>query len=189
MIMVFDLNLHPGHKSLRMPYRDYAEHGIYFVTICTNERRLTLARIEEGKVYLSSIGKIAEERWIQIPTHHPQATVHAFVVMPNHVHGLLELTPTRRVASKSDTTRRRFGPNSVPSASLSAIVRSFKSGVTKRSREGLGTTVDIWERNYFERVIRSGKEFDDVTQYIIENPLKWEMDKENPEGVKTQRLR
>jgi putative transposase len=184
--MVFDSTLHPGHKSLRMPYRDYATSGIYFVTICTYNRRPTLARIEEGKAHLSLIGKVARDRWLQIPTHHPQVTLHAFVVMPNHVHGLIELTPPTGAVSKLDTIRRKFGPDSVPSASLSAVVRSFKSGVTKRSREGLGATEDIWERNYFERVIRSGKEFDDATQYIIENPLKWESDKENSNVAKTQ---
>jgi REP element-mobilizing transposase RayT len=187
--MVFDLSLHPGHKSLRMSYRDYAAAGIYFVTICTYDRRPTLAKIEKGTVHLSSIGTIVKERWLQIPSHHPQAALHAFVVMPNHFHGLLELTTHVDVPANAALIRREFGPNSVPSASLSAVVRSFKSGVTKHVRERLSVMSDIWQQNYFERVIRSGKEFDAATRYIIENPLKWEMDEENPEGVKTRRPR
>src|ERR1700759_1178338 len=159
--MVFDSNLHPGHKSLRLPYRNYAAAAIYFVTICTFERRPNLASIENGIVRLSSIGKMVEERWLQIPIHHPQAMLHAFLVMPNHFHGLLELTNRIVIPSISDVTRREFGPNCVPSASLSAVVRSFKSGVTKQSRERLGLTGEFWQRNYFERAIRSGKEFDD----------------------------
>ena len=187
--MVFDSNLHPGHKSLRMPYRDYAAAGIYFVTICTCDRRSTLAKIEEGKLNLTLTGEIARECWLAIPAHHPSVTLHAFVVMPNHVHGLLQLTPISGVPSKLDTARRELGPDSVPPWSLSAVVRSFKSTVTRLTRARLGVNGDIWERNYFERVVRDGKEFDDATRYIVENPLKWELDKENPSVAKTLRPR
>jgi putative transposase len=110
-------------------------------------------------------------------------------VMPNHVHGLIELTASMGAVSTPGITRRKLGTDSVRSASLSAIVRSFKSGVTKRSRDTLSVAEAVWERNYFERVIRSGREFDAVTQYIIENPLKWELDKENPNVAKTQEPR
>ena len=184
--MVFDSYFHPGHKSLRMPYRDYAAAGMYFVTICTHNRRPSLARIEDGKVELTSIGEIVNECWQQIPAHHPEATLHAFVVMPNHIHGLAQLEPRTRVPSKAETARREFGHAGVPSLSLSAVVRSFKSSVTRLSRVKLGVIGEIWERNYFERIVRSGQEFDEVTRYIIENPLKWEIDRENPEALKTQ---
>jgi len=188
MIMVFDSTLHPGHKSLRMPYRDYASAGLYFVTICTYDRRPSLAKIEDGKVHLTSVGEITRECWLQIPAHHPKANLHAFVVMPNHVHGLLELT-TPGVPSRPDIVQREFGPHSVPSSSLAAVVRSFKSSVTRLSRMRLGAIGEFWERNYFERVVRDGKEFEEVTRYILENPLKWKLEQENPEALKTQQPR
>jgi REP element-mobilizing transposase RayT len=183
--MVLNSKLHPGHKSLRMPYRDYAAAGIYFITVCTHDRRPTLARIINATVDLTPIGEIANACWSEIPLHHAQVFVHSFVVMPNHVHGLLQLSPLSGRPSKPDTARRTFSPDSVPSASLSAVIRSFKSAVTKRARERLLASGEIWERNYFERVIRTGKELDDATQYIIENPLRWERDKENPACAKT----
>ena len=187
--MVLNPNLHSGHKSLRLPYRDYTAAGMYFVTICTYDRLPTLARVVNAKVELTPVGEITQACWSEIPLHYPQIVLHAFVVMPNHIHGLLQLAPLVARPSKPDTSRRDFGPDSVPPASLSAVVRSFKSAVTKRVRERLRMTTDLWERNYFERTIRSGKEFDDTTQYIIENALKWEMDKENPDGAKTLSFR
>jgi putative transposase len=189
MSMVFDSELHPGRKSLRLPYRDYTAAGIYFVTICTHDRQPTLARISNAIVQLTPVGEITQACWSEIPLHYPQVGLHGFVVMPNHVHGLLQLAPFAANLSKIDIARRNFGPDSVPSASLSAVVRSFKSAVTKQVRESLSQTGNFWERNYFERAIRSGKEFDDTTQYIIENPMKWEMDEENPESAKTLRPR
>jgi REP element-mobilizing transposase RayT len=189
MSMVFDLKLHPGRKSLRMPYRDYATAGIYFVTICTHDRRPTLARIIDGTVELTPIGEIAKACWSEIPLHYSEVNIYAFVVMPNHIHGLLRLSPCAENPPQSEIIRRKFGPDSLPAASLSAVVRSLKSAVTKRAREMFLLNGDCWQRNYFERAIRSGKEFDDATQYIIENPLKWAMDKENPDGGKTLRSR
>ena len=189
MTMVFDSSLHPGHKSLRFPYRDYAGHGTYFVTICTHDRMACLGNIVEGNVQLTPIGEIVRECWLQIPEHNPQAILHASVVMPNHTHGLIQLTPAAGAPSKPDATRRGFGPDSVPPGSLSSVVRSFKSAATRLSRARLGASGELWEWNFFERVIRSGKEFDDTTQYIIENPLKWELDKENPDPAKTLRSR
>jgi putative transposase len=141
--MVFDSNLHPGHKSLRMPYRDYAAAGIYFVTICTADRRPSLAKIEDGNAHLTPIGEIAKECWQQIPTHHPEVTLHGFVVMPNHVHGLLELTPLSGVPSKPDIAKRKFGPDGVPTSSLSAVVRSFKSAITRLARVRLNVEGDL----------------------------------------------
>jgi putative transposase len=189
MSMVFDSSLHPGHKSQRLPYRNYADHATYFVTICTYDRLPSLAKIVDAKVQLTPIGEIVQECWLQIPLHDPQAKSHSLVVMPNHVHGLLQLIPLVGTPLKPETTRRRFGPDSVACRSLSSLIRSFKSAVTRLSRARLGVVGEIWQRNYFERAIRDGRDFDEVTRYITENPFKWEMDRENPEALKTKRPR
>jgi putative transposase len=174
-----DETLHPGHKSLRLPYRDYATAGIYYVTICASDRRCILARIENATANLTRLGEIARECWVQIPTHFPRVAIHAFTIMPNHLHTLIELKPSLG-PKKPETIRREFDATSVPSGSLSAIIRSFKAIVTRRAKRELQFDGDVWERNYFEHAVRNGDQFAKASQYIIENPMKWEQDKENP---------
>jgi putative transposase len=177
--------LHPGHKSLRLPYRDYSAPGIYYATICAENNRCLFGKIENEGVRLTPLGEIVRECWAAIPSHYYNARLHAFVVMPNHLHGLIELVPATG-KPKLEIRRREFNPTSVPPGSLSSIVRSFKAIVTRRAHGELRISAEIWHRNYFERVVRDGQEFSNATRYIAENPLKWASDKRNPEAVKIQ---
>jgi putative transposase len=180
-----DERLHPGHKSLRLPYRSYVEPGIYYVTICAHQNLCIFGDVQNSSVRLTPLGDLVGEHWQAIPSHFPNAKLHAFVVMPSHLHGLIELSgkPTSPIA---EIGRRRFDSDAVPANSLPAIVRSFKAIVARRARRELGFNGELWHRNYFERIIRDGKEFENATQYIIDNPTKWQMDRFNPEAAKIQ---
>ena len=169
-----DRALHPGHRSIRLQGYDYSSQGLYFVTICTHERRCTLSRVVDNHLELSQVGRIVRECWMEIPSHFPSVRPHGFVIMPNHLHGIVEI-----VAKLGRSKAAPLRGHRVTAASLGAIVRSFKAAVTKRAHIELRWSEPVWQRNYCERVLRVGQEFSDATRYIAENPLKWESDREN----------
>jgi putative transposase len=177
--------VHPGHKSLRLPYRSYAESGIYYVTICAHENLCIFGEVENRSVRLTPLGSLVRKHWKAISSHFPHAKLHAFIVMPSHLDGLIELSG-RSTPSTAEIRRRKFDSDAVPAESLPAIVRSFKAIVARRARQELGFQGELWHRNYFERIIRGEGEFSSATQYIIENSTKWEMDRFNPEAAKIQ---
>jgi REP element-mobilizing transposase RayT len=181
--MPSDDELHPGHHSIRLKYRDYRAPGDYFVTVCAHEKKCVFGRIAGGAMVLSPLGQIVHECWTAIPLHFPNVRLPASVVMPSQVHGIIEIVcqageqhvaPLREVVDRAPQ---------VQAGSLAAMVRSFKAAVTKRARAELRYEETIWQRNYFERVLRGGQDLADTCRYILENPMKWEFDWENP-GVR-----
>lgn len=111
-----------------------------------------------------------------IPSHFLNTRLHAFIVMPNHLHGIVEIC-----AKLGRSGAAPVREAAVQAGSLGAIVRSFKAAATRRVREERRWTGPVWHRNYFERVLRDGAEFSNATRYIHENPARWEWDRENPE--------
>jgi len=168
-------------RSIRLPRADYTEPGAYFVTICAAERNNVFGRIEGSDVKLSPLGNIVRACWVQIPEHFPAATLKEFVVMPNHVHGILALTVGARYIVPIDRTARMPERFQKPvQGSIPTIIRTCKAAVARLARKELGIDRNqIWQRNYFERVLRDGQEYSDASRYILENPQRWEWDKEN----------
>ena len=170
-------------RSIRLKSRDYALPDPYFVTVCAEEKRCIFGRIENGSLVPSELGRLVRECWVSIPEHFPQTTLHEFVVMPNHVHGVIAILPIPLVgAQHCCALPRGTTSEGVRPGSLGAIVRSFKAIVAKRAHKELGWNGPVWQRNYFERVLRDGREFSNASRYIAENPMKWEWDRENPQG-------
>jgi REP element-mobilizing transposase RayT len=169
-------------RSIRLPGADYAEAGAYFVTICAAERREIFGSIENGLVLLSELGKIVRGCLVQIPNHFANATVKEFVVMPNHLHAIIALGVGARYIVPFDQRARTLEEFQKPvKGSIPTTVRAFKAAVTRQAGKELGWSGrEIWQRNYFERVIRDGKEFGDASRYVAENPMRWEWDAENP---------
>jgi len=167
--------LHPGHRSIRLPGFDYSSAGLYFITICTCEKKSILGHVINERIELSSIGCIVRESWISIPSHFVATRLHEFVIMPNHLHGIVEIC-----AKLGRSSAAPLPVSAMQAGSIGAIVRSLKAFVTKQARQQLGWSGEVWHRNYFERVLRDGQEFSNATRYILENPLKWEWDRENP---------
>ena len=171
---------------MRPKNRDYSAPGLYFVTICATQMRCIFGHIHQKCVELTPLGHIARESWIGIPVHFARVNLNSFVIMPNHIHGIIEIVSAGLAQHAAPLQERQTGGvlQGVPVGSLSAIVRSFKAEVTRRSRLELHSQGRIWQPNYFDRVIRDGREFSNASRYIAENPLKWEADLENPKVAK-----
>ncbi|MBI2172040.1 MAG: transposase [Chloroflexi bacterium] len=176
----------PEHRrrSIRLPGYDYASPGGYFVTLCTFQRLPLFGDIVNGEMHLNNCGRIAQDCWNAIPGHFPNARLDAFIVMPNHVHGVLWLTPVgaqHAAPLRSAVPRHTATPNNVLPGSLGAIVRSYKSAVSRNASTIHQTTPRfLWQRNYYERIIRDDAELNAVRQYIIDNPTNWQDDEHNP---------
>ncbi|PKB78532.1 MAG: hypothetical protein BZY88_18020 [SAR202 cluster bacterium Io17-Chloro-G9] len=164
------------YNSLRLQGYDYASAGGYFVTICTFDRIPIFGKIVDGATRLTAGGVIAVECWEAIPEHFPTVTLDEFVVMPDHIHGILMFSgvratpasPLRPLGPISDDRSRVAGPKA---RSLGVVVGSFKSAVTRRINQTLRyERGPVWQRNYFERVIRHEREMDEIRQYIDNNP-------------------
>lgn len=173
----------PARRSIRLQGYDYSQAGTYFVTICARNRRRLFGEITNGAVRLNETGTIVRECWLEIPRHFPGVELHAHVIVPNHVHGILAIHRRARHAVPLREPERKTSAFAKPmSGSLALIIGSFKSAVTRRVRAMRGAHPEqFWQRNYYERIIRSGDEFAQISRYIGENPQTWEFDEENPD--------
>ena len=168
-----------SRKSIRLIGYDYAQAGGYYVTIVTFQRECLFGEIACGEVRLNALGRIVAECWQAIPEHFPRAEVDAFVVMPNHVHGIIFLAGTMVGATHASPLPQPKFPHGPKSGSLGAIVGSFKSAVTHRAGIELNAG-NVWQRNYYEHIIRDQAEYECIARYIAENPSNWEQDDERP---------
>lgn len=192
MGVAFNPNRH-HRRSIRLKHHDYTSAGFYFITICTHQRRCLLGNVMEGAVQLSEFGEIVAACWQAIPQHFSQIQLDRFVVMPNHLHGILVVTDMDKgMVVTTDTGRgmampcpyttfqsRKFGQPI--SGSISTIVGSFKSAVTKQInllRHAPGTPV--WQRNYYEHIIRDDRALHQIRDYIEHNPITWNQDQLHP---------
>jgi putative transposase len=179
--MKFDPQKH-HRRSIRLPNYDYAQAGGYFITIVTYQRNMLFGKIVDEEIRLNDLGKIADECWHAIPDHFPNVELGAYVVMPNHVHGILIINDGPATNSLLVVGARHASPlrpHGVKPKSIGAIVGSFKSAVTKRGRREHNIT-GVWQRNYYEHVIRNQEEWDRIQRYIVANPSRWADDQENP---------
>lgn len=174
-------------ESTRLKNWDYGWNAPYFVTICTQNRECFFGDVVGGDMVLNEIGKIANDCWLEIPEHFPFVKLGEHVVMPNHVHGIVEIdkpddgrndqfVETQNFASlQSDqyesSTKNKFGPQS---KNLASIIRGFKIGVTKNAR--LINPNFAWQPRYHDHIIRNDESFQKISEYIINNPLNWPSD-------------
>jgi putative transposase len=172
-------------ESTRLKGYDYSQPGEYFVTINTkNHECLFGAVIEEG-MRLSPVGKIAKNCWEEIPKHFHNVELDEFVIMPNHVHGIIIINgQCRDVASRRDVacnvSTEKMGWKSPKRGSLGAIIRSYKSAVSNLCHEKDFDNFH-WQPRFYEHIIRGEKNLQNIRAYIVNNPIKWLSDKENPD--------
>lgn len=156
--------------SLRLPHYDYALPGGYFVTICTHHRACFFGQVLNGSLALAPGGQMVQDAWEELPERFPHLALGAFIVMPNHVHGILLLQ------------------DEVFGVSLGQIVGAFKSITTHRYILGVKRSGwprfdgRLWQDNYFEHVIRNEEAMDRIREYIVSNPASWETDPERLPG-------
>lgn len=178
-------NPHIHHrKSIRLKGHDYGQAGLYFITICCQNRICRFGHVENGEMVLNEYGRIANDEWVKTPEIHPNVKLHDFVIMPNHIHGIIQLLDIGRGELHSPNNK----PNDnggvcktlrLPSQTIGAIVRVYKSSVTKQINllGAFDTPNKLWQRNYHEHIIRNEKLYQRISEYIINNPAKWADDK------------
>jgi REP element-mobilizing transposase RayT len=169
-------------KSTRLSVWDYSSNGYYFVTICTKNRESYFGEIIEtqnlASLQMTKIGKIAENYWLEIPNHFPFVVLDKFVIMPNHIHGILAIdhpdVETQHVETQNLASLRKqntFGPQS---KNLASIIRGFKIGIKKYA--SMNNIAFAWQSRFYEHIIRTDKDLNRIRQYIIDNPGNWKTD-------------
>ena len=207
---------YPKHNrhSIRLQGYDYAQPGAYFITIVAHDRQCLFGEIENGEMRINECGKMAQQCWLDIPNHFPQTQLDEYIIMPDHIHGIIIINDSPIVGAKN------FSPNMVgtknispnigaknisprpfrsPSQTIGSIVRGFKIGVTKWIHQIVGAKnfspqssqptpqssqptpqpsepspqPNVWQRNYYEHIIRNDDELHRIRQYIRNNPQNW----------------
>jgi len=224
----YNPNIH-HRRSIRLKGYDYSQAGLYFVTICCQKRACLFGEIINGEMVLNDAGKIANQCWLEIPNHFPDAKLLEHIIMPNHIHGIIELAEAEKKSPDNTTNTipennndnigaknishennvenigaknishennndnngtknishennvenigaKNISPLQSPSKTIGSIVRGFKIGVTKWMRQNTDI-YDVWQRNYYEHIIRNEQSYQNISQYIINNPAKWNDDK------------
>lgn len=175
-------------SSIRAQWWDYGWNGAYFITICTQDRKHYFGEIQNDKMVLSEVGIIADILWHQIPIHHKNVELGDFVVMPNHIHGILIIDKKLDDANIVDTGHALYLPppeifqkpgsnrfQNIGKNTISSIVGSYKSAVTKHANR-LGYPHQ-WQKLFYDNIIRSNNDYQKISDYIVSNPENWTKDK------------
>ncbi|TVR13291.1 MAG: transposase [Phormidium sp. GEM2.Bin31] len=167
--MKYNPDIH-HRRSIRLKSHNYSNPGFYFITICTQHRTCLFGKIEHRKIFLNPAGELIQTFWQQLPQQFSNIALDSFILMPNHLHGIIQ------IQDKPTPTPKTIGD----------ILAAFKSKTTHHYIIGVRQNHwppfpgKLWQRNYYERVIRDNRELDHIRQYIQDNPLKWDEDPENP---------
>ncbi|MCC8186843.1 MAG: hypothetical protein LIP08_04855 [Bacteroides sp.] len=155
--------------STRASWWDYGQNGFYFVTICTHNQKCYFGEIIESEMQLSPIGQIAWQCWADIPQHFSFVKLDVFVIMPNHIHGIIIIDKEQTLPSEPGN---KFQPQS---ENLASIIRGYKSGVSKQVKH---IAIDFkWQARFHDHIIRNDKNYARIANYIINNPIHWTKDK------------
>ena len=190
-----------NRQSTRLRGYDYSRNGAYFVTLCTYQRECVLGEIVRGEMRLNEIGQAVLETWQQLPRYFPNIRLDEFVVMPNHVHGIViidrsidnhhvgaqfiapknENAPNRENMSDWDSVTTRGVMNHAPT--LGNVIRAFKAMAARKIHLS-GFSNRMWQRNYHDHIIRNEKSLNEIRRYIIYNPARWDLDRNNPKNIR-----
>jgi putative transposase len=183
-------------RSIRLPGYDYRQAGAYFITLVAQDRACLFGEVIDGEMRVNEYGIIVQEEWFRSADIRREIRLYPdeFVVMPNHVHGIVWIVETpvgahNPVPLQSDAPVvgvHSRAPLQRSPHSLSSFVAGFKSAVTKRINELRGTPgAPVWQRNYYEHIIRNEDDLAAIREYILTNPLRWHLDRENMHAIGT----
>ncbi len=162
---------YPQRKSPRLANYDYTQNGAYFITICTAGRNSLFGQIENGIMQLNELGNLAQTCWFDIPLHRMNVELGAFVVMPNHIHGIVVLHV------ETPKVQRTGQVPSIQAGSLGTIVGAYKASVTRQARRAEFFADDVlWQERYHDHIIRDTHSYEQITAYVESNPQRWEDD-------------
>jgi putative transposase len=186
--MTYNQEIH-HRRSIRLPGYDYAAAGAYFVTISTQDRACLFGELVAGEMRLNGLGRIVQAEWLRSETIRREIALDEFVVMPNHIHGIVIISPSdppcrgARPCAPTRATSARALLRRAP-RSLGSFIAGFKSVVTKRINEVRSTPgVPVWQRNYHDHIIRNDDDLNRIREYILLNPSWWADDRENPDAA------
>ncbi len=166
---------HHHRRSIRLRGYDYTQAGAYYVTIVTRDRRTLFGDVIDGEMRLNDTGQLIIDAWEWLGTRYRYVELDAYVVMPNHLHGIIVITDDGKGGSSVSPASRK---------SLGRLIGAFKTVSARQVNRALDMPGQrLWQRNYYEHVIRNDEECDRVREYIFCNPMRWETDTENPNAV------
>ncbi|CAB9542448.1 hypothetical protein BROOK1789C_242 [Bathymodiolus brooksi thiotrophic gill symbiont] len=158
-------------KANRLKNYDYSQNNYYYITTCTHNMREYFGQVSNEIMTINNFGEIVEKCWLDLSSHYQNCILDEYVVMPNHFHGIVII----------DNEREENGYKPFPTShGLSEIMRGFKTFSSKRINEEDVLVKFRWQKSFYDRVIRDQKELDNIRSYIVDNPLKWHLDKNNP---------
>jgi REP element-mobilizing transposase RayT len=173
-----------NRRSIRLRNYDYSQPGAYFVTLCIHDRTQQLfGEIVDGEIRLNECGKIIRDEWVRSFQIRHELKIDEYVIMPNHFHGIIVIHDVPVGAYRHTPLQIQEPEFRSPSKNIGSIVRGFKSAVTKRINELRNTPgKPVWQRNYYEHIVRNEKSLFAIRRYITDNPLNWASDEENSFG-------
>ncbi len=194
--MAFDKDLH-HRKSIRLRGYDYSQPGAYFITICTHQRQQLFGAIVDGAMILNAAGMLADSMWRELAEHYPSVALGDHIVMPNHLHGIVHVgaplaaphyglayscdialrnyTATHNAVNRMNDATEQGAASSVPT--LGKILRRYKSiSATAINRHLNRQSLPMWQRNYYEHIIRNESAYQNISEYIRNNPQQWQND-------------
>ncbi|MFH0771891.1 MAG: transposase [Candidatus Omnitrophota bacterium] len=173
-----------SRKQNRLPTYDYSENGYYYITVCTHNQQELFGSIENDKMILNEYGKIIKDTWLKIPAHFTNVDLDEYIIMSNHIHGIIQIVGARLPRPNEDINDNVIGRGN-PAPTLGQIIAYFKYKSTKQINESRSTPGrKIWQRNYYDHVIRNDKSLSNIREYIVNNPLTWGADENNPMNYK-----
>jgi len=165
-------------KNTRLDHWDYSDDGYYFVTICVKDHREIFGKVENDEMVLNESGKIVKECWEDLPNHYSNCCLGEFIVMPNHIHGIV-------IIKNPVGTGFKPVPTNTKKYSLSEMIRGLKTFSSRRINILHPKLNFQWQRSFYDHIIRDEKFLENISDYIRYNAIKWELDRENPLNLKT----
>jgi len=194
MEIEYKFNYRFNPKSNRLENYNYSENWWYFITICTKDRQKYFGEIIDGEMILNEYWRIVEKYYYEIPDHFDYVIIDEIVIMPNHIHFVIFINKDVGIINRdvavlhlynddNNLEKEYFSKISPKKWSIWTIIRSFKSICTKEINKIQNNIFFAWQKNYYDRIIRNEDELNRIRKYIFENPLKWELEKDNEQWI------